>query len=130
MSKSSIAASRIRLKRAYVSAEADDGKRILVDRLWPRGVSKEKAALDEWMKDLGPTTELREWFGHDPERWTEFQRRYRAELKDHAEELDHIRDLVKEGTVTLIYGAHDEEHNEAVVLRDVLLEGHHPSSDA
>lgn len=128
MAKPSIPASRLRLKRAYVAAEPDDGARVLVDRLWPRGVSKEKAALDEWLKDLGPSTELRKWFGHDPERWEEFQRRYRAELKDRAEDLDHIRELMKEGTVTLVYGARDEEHNEAVILRDVLLNGDHASS--
>lgn len=123
MPKSSIAASRIRLKRAYVAAEPDDGARILVDRLWPRGVSKEKAALDEWMKDVGPSTELRKWFGHDPDRWDEFRRRYRDELRGHAEELGHLRALAREGTVTLVFGARDEEHNEAVVLRDVLLDG-------
>jgi uncharacterized protein YeaO (DUF488 family) len=128
MPKSPIPASRVRLKRAYVAAEADDGARILVDRLWPRGVSKEKAALDGWLKDIGPSTELRKWFGHDPDRWEEFRRRYRAELRQHAEELDRLRALAEEGTVTLIYGARDEEHNEAVVLRDVLLEGDRPSS--
>lgn len=113
--------SRLRLKRAYEPASEDDGVRILVDRLWPRGVSKAKAALDDWMKDVAPSTELREWFGHDPARWTGFQRRYKTELKQHAAELDRIRALARKRTVTLVYGARDEAHNEAVVLKDVLL---------
>jgi uncharacterized protein YeaO (DUF488 family) len=103
-------------------AEPDDGIRILVDRLWPRGVSKAEASLDNWMKDIAPSSELRKWFGHDPARWTEFQHRYRAELRQHAQELDRIRALAKKKTVTLVYGAHDEAHNDAVVLREVLLE--------
>lgn len=114
-------AANLRLKRAYEPADDQDGTRILVDRLWPRGVSKAKAALDDWMKQIAPTTELREWFGHDPARWGEFQRRYRAELKQHADDLQHIRDLAAKGTVTLVFGARDTAHNEAVVLRDVLL---------
>jgi uncharacterized protein YeaO (DUF488 family) len=122
MTKSSIPASHLRLKRAYEAAEPEDGVRILVDRLWPRGVSKAEAALDDWMKDIAPSTELRQWFGHDPERWAEFQRRYRAELRQHTEELDRIRDLAKARTVTLVYGARDEQHNDAIVIRDVLLE--------
>ncbi|WP_345249603.1 DUF488 domain-containing protein [Pigmentiphaga soli] len=109
------------MKRAYEPAGPDDGVRILVDRLWPRGLSKAKAALDDWMKDIAPSTELRQWFGHDPERWTEFQRRYRAELRQHAEQLERIRALAKAGTVTLVYGARDEAHNDAVVLKKVLL---------
>jgi uncharacterized protein YeaO (DUF488 family) len=109
------------LKRAYLPAERSDGMRILVDRLWPRGVSKAEAALDDWMKEIAPSTELREWFGHDPARWVEFQRRYRAELRQHADDLGRIRDLARAKTVTLVYGARDEEHNDAVVLRDVLL---------
>jgi uncharacterized protein YeaO (DUF488 family) len=116
-----IPASHLRLKRAYEPASADDGVRILIDRLWPRGVSKEKADLGEWMKDIAPSTELREWFGHDPKRWAEFQRRYKAELRQHAEELDRIRALARKQTVTLVYGARDEEHNDAVVLREVLI---------
>lgn len=122
MTRSPFPASHLRLKRAYEPAAPDDGKRILVDRLWPRGVSKESAALDDWMKDVAPSTELRRWFGHNPARWAEFQRRYRAELRQHGAELDRIRSLAKEHTVTLVYSAHDEEHNDAVVLRDVLLE--------
>lgn len=96
--------------------------RILIDRLWPRGVSKADAALDDWMKDIAPSTELRQWFSHDPDRWSEFKRRYRNELKQHADALDRIRTLAKRKTVTLVYGAHDEEHNDAVVLKDVLLQ--------
>lgn len=113
-------ASNLRLKRAYEPAEPGDGTRILVDRLWPRGVSKERADLSDWMKDIAPTTELRQWFGHDPAKWTEFQSRYRAELAQHAEELDQIRALAAKGVVTLIYSAHDEVHNDAVVLHAVL----------
>ncbi len=89
--------------------------------MWPRGVSKAEARLDEWLKDVAPSTELRKWFGHDPERWTEFRRRYRAELAGRPDRLNDLRRLAREGTLTLIYGAKDEAHNEAVVLRDVLL---------
>jgi len=120
MSKVSFPASHLRLKRAYEPAAPDDGKRILVDRLWPRGLSKDKAALDDWIKDIAPSTELRKWFGHDPARWAEFQRRYRTELRQHGALLDQIRSLAKTQTVTLLYAARDEEHNDAVVLRDVL----------
>lgn len=122
MTRSQVPASHLRLKRAYEPATPDDGVRILVDRLWPRGVSKAKAALDEWMKDIAPSTELRQWFGHDAARWAEFQRRYRTELRQHGNDLDHILALAKAGTVTLVYAAHDATHNDAVVLRDVLLE--------
>lgn len=122
MPRKSFPTSHLRLKRAYEPAAPEDGMRILVDRLWPRGVSKEKASLDEWEKEIAPSTELRQWFGHEPSRWTEFQRRYRDELQDHADILDHIRELAKKQTVTLVYSAHDEEHNDAVVLRDILME--------
>jgi len=121
MTDAAIPASRPRLKRAYEPAEPDDGARILVDRLWPRGVSKAKAALDEWIKEVAPSTELRKWFGHDPARWAEFQRRYRAELSGQSAVLDRIRALARAQVVTLVYSAHDEEHNDAVVLRAVLL---------
>lgn len=121
MTRSRVAASRLRLKRAYEPAAPEDGIRLLVDRLWPRGVCKADAALDEWMKNVAPSTALRRWFGHDAARWTEFQRRYRAELRQHGEALDHIRALAKTRTVTLVYSAHDDAHNDAVVLRDVLL---------
>lgn len=121
MTAPSIPPAHIRLKRAYEPAEPEDGVRLLVDRLWPRGVSKEAAALDDWMKDIAPSTELRKWFGHDPARWEAFQRRYREELADHKAELSHIQALAVKSTVTLVYAAHDEQHNDAVVLREVLL---------
>lgn len=114
-------AANIKLKRAYEAPEPADGVRILVDRLWPRGVSKEDAALDDWHKDVAPSTELRRWFGHDPARWTEFGRRYADELSDKKEQLKTLRALARKNTVTLVYGAHDEVHNQAVVLRNVLL---------
>ncbi len=111
----------IKIKRAYQPPEKEDGFRILVDRLWSRGVSKDKAKLDLWLKEVAPSNELRKWFGHDPEKWLEFQKRYSAELKDKKSFLSKIKDLEKEkGTVTLIYSAKDEEHNDAVVLRDKL----------
>jgi uncharacterized protein YeaO (DUF488 family) len=116
-----IAAERIRLKRAYDAPSAADGTRILVDRLWPRGVKKADAAIDQWMKELSPSTELRKWFGHDPERWDEFRERFAAELREHPAQLDRLRDLARHGIVTLVYGARDEVHNDAVVLRDLLL---------
>ena len=116
-----IPAKNLQLKRAYEAPAPGDGRRVLVDRLWPRGLKKDAAALDLWAKDLAPTNELRKWFGHDPERWAEFKRRYTAELRQHTELLDDLRALARRGTVTLIYAARDEEHNEAVVLRDVLL---------
>jgi len=116
-----IPGNRIRLKRSYEPPDASDGQRILIDRLWPRGVSKANAALDEWMKELGPSTELRKWFGHDPPRWEEFQRRYREELRAKPELLTHLRSLARNGVVTLVYSAHDEAHNDAVVLRELLL---------
>ena len=112
----------VRLKRAYDPAEPDDGYRVLVDRLWPRGVSKERARLDEWARELAPSAELRTWFGHDPERFAEFERRYRAELTAHEEKLDELRCRAREGTLTLVYGARDEEHNDAVVLAELLRE--------
>jgi uncharacterized protein YeaO (DUF488 family) len=111
----------IHLKRAYEPAVSADGTRILVDRLWPRGVSKERAAIDQWMKDVAPTTELRRWFGHEPKRWNEFRRRYRSELSHHQELLKELRGMARKGPLTLVYAARDQEHNEAVVLRDALL---------
>ena len=95
--------------------------RVLVDRLWPRGLRKADAAVDRWMKDIAPSTELRQWFGHDPERWQEFRRRYARELQQHATAIDELRELARHGTVTLVFGARDEEHNDAVALREVLL---------
>jgi uncharacterized protein YeaO (DUF488 family) len=110
----------IKLKRAYEDASRHDGFRILVERLWPRGVSKEEAHLDLWLKDVAPSTKLRKWFGHDPEKWPEFQKRYRAELKDQKDALKLLRAKARAGTVTLVYGARDEEHNGALVLKKVL----------
>jgi uncharacterized protein YeaO (DUF488 family) len=112
----------VRLKRAYDAAEPSDGYRVLVDRLWPRGVSKERARVDEWARELAPSTELRRWFGHDPERFVEFERRYRTELAEHDEKLDELRRRAREGTLTLVYAARDEEHNDAVVLAALLRE--------
>ncbi len=110
----------IQLKRAYEKPERTDGTRILVDRLWPRGLTKGKAAIDLWLKEVAPSTELRKWFGHDPRKWRSFRGRYQTELKRHAEQLDVIKREAKEGAVTLIYGARDREHNEAVVLKQFL----------
>jgi uncharacterized protein YeaO (DUF488 family) len=116
-----IAARHIKLKRAYERPLPDDGTRILIDRLWPRGLKKTDAAIDEWMKNIAPSTELRKWFGHDPERWSEFRHRYQAEIRDHPEQFDRLRTLARHGPITLVFSAHDEEHNDAVVLRDLLL---------
>ncbi|RAJ83238.1 uncharacterized protein YeaO (DUF488 family) [Chitinophaga dinghuensis] len=114
----------IQIKRVYEEYEEKDGYRILVDRLWPRGLSREKAHLDEWLKDIAPTDELRKWFNHDPERYTEFKQRYEKELKEHAGLLEEIRKKAAHHRVTLLYGAHDEQHNQAVVLLEVLSEKH------
>ena len=116
-----IPASHVKLKRAYDAPLVDDGKRILVDRLWPRGVSKAEAAIEQWMKEIAPSTELRKSFGHEPSKWDEFCRRYREELRSNEELLGQLRSLARKGTVTLVYSAHDEAHNDAIVLRDVLL---------
>ncbi len=110
----------IKLKRAYEEPKKGDGLRILVDRLWPRGVSKEDLELDSWEKDLAPTSELRRWFGHDPKKWPEFKKRYTAELRANKEALAALKKRTKGRTVTLIYGAKDEEHNNAVVLAALL----------
>ncbi len=118
---SRVPARNVRLKRAYAAAAEEDGTRVLVDRLWPRGVSKAEAALDHWMKEIAPSTELRQWFGHDPARWEEFRRRYGEALRGSGELLGQLRCLAREGVVTLVYAARDEVHNDAVVLRDVLL---------
>ena len=120
MTTHAVPASHVKLKRAYEPAAPDDGTRILVDRLWPRGVSKAEAAVDRWLKEIAPSTELRQWFGHDPDRWSEFRRRYAEELRQHEAVLDEIRALTRKGTVTLVYGARDETHNDAVALKDVL----------
>lgn len=112
----------VRIKRIYEPASASDGTRVLVDRLWPRGISRFDAQIASWLKDVAPSNELRRWFGHDPERWDEFRRRYRAELKGNAA-LKELRALVKSKRVTLVYGAHDEAHNQAVVLAALLRRG-------
>lgn len=116
-----ISAKNVKLKRAYQTAAAKDGTRVLVDRLWPRGVKKADAAVDHWVKDLAPSTRLRKWFAHDPTRWQQFRRRYIAELRQYVDELDRLRELAHQGPITLVYAAHDEMHNDAVVLRDILL---------
>lgn len=110
----------IRIKRAYADVASEDGTRVLVDRLWPRGVSKERLQLAFWEKDVAPSTDLRKWFGHDPARWDEFQRRYVAELEANETAWKPILDAARAGDVTLIYGARDTEHNEAVVLQHFL----------
>lgn len=110
---------QIGIKRAYEPPSASDGRRVLIDRLWPRGVSKAEARLDDWMKDVAPSAELRRWFGHQPERWAEFRRRYLAELKDNPCAAA-LRKLAAEGPLTLVYGAKDEAHNDAVVLAELL----------
>lgn len=109
-----------KIKRVYEPAEKSDGTRILIDRLWPRGLSREKAAVDLWLKEIAPSTELRKWFDHDPQKWEEFQKRYRTELEANTEAVQQLRDELKKGAATLVYGAKDEEHNDAVVLRDFL----------
>ena len=113
----------LRLKRVYEPPSPEDGVRILVDRLWPRGLTKAHAAVDRWLKEIAPTTELRQWFGHDVHRWPEFRRRYMEELHQDVALLNEIRELAGHKTVTLVFGAHDGEHNDAVVLREVLLNG-------
>lgn len=116
-----IRAKNVRLKRAYELATRSDGTRILVDRLWPRGVKKTEIKIDEWMKEISPTARLRKWFGHDPARWPEFRRRYKAELRRHPDELERLRAFARQGPLTLVFSAHDEAHNDAVVVREVLV---------
>lgn len=110
----------IKLKRIYGQPAKSDGYRVLVDRLWPRGVSKEKAALDLWLKEIAPSDALRKWFGHDPEKWTEFKKKYHAELRANTDAIAQLKSLAHKGTVTLLYAAKDETHNEAVILADFL----------
>jgi uncharacterized protein YeaO (DUF488 family) len=113
----------IQVKRVYQKPSRKDGLRILVVRLWPRGLTKKRAAVKLWLKDVAPSTELRKWFGHDPAKWKPFQIRYRKELRKHRDALDLLKQMSKGRTVTLLYGARDEEHNEAIVLKEVLDEG-------
>lgn len=110
----------IHIKRVYEKPRKEDGKRILVDRLWPRGLTKEKADIDLWLKEIAPSTELRKWFGHDPEKWKEFQKRYRLELRANESQVAILKEQAKKGVVTLVYGAKDEEHNEALVITEWL----------
>src|ERR1700761_8848537 len=110
----------VRIKRVYEPRSEQDGKRVLVDRLWPRGLSKEKAGVDLWLKEIAPSTELRKWFAHDPARWTQFQSRYRAELEKNADVVGILKREAEHGPVKLLFAAKDEEHNEAVVLRSIL----------
>jgi uncharacterized protein YeaO (DUF488 family) len=113
----------IRLKRAYEPAAPSDGYRVLIDRLWPRGVSREQAKLSAWERNLAPSAELRQWFAHQPERFEEFRRRYVEELRQQRPRLTELRRRARDGTLTLVYAAHDSEHNDAVVLADVLRRG-------
>jgi uncharacterized protein YeaO (DUF488 family) len=110
----------LKIKRAYETPAKDDGFRVLVERLWPRGVRKEQAALDAWFKDVAPSPELRTWFGHDPAKWQTFRRRYWSELRHHPDAVALLKRKSREGPVTLVYGTHDQRHNAAVALRDYL----------
>ena len=111
---------KINIKRVYEKPSKEDGMRILVDRLWPRGLTKQKAAIDLWLKEIAPTTELRKWFAHDPKKWIEFRKKYLQELKENKEQISIIKEHLKKETVTLVYAARDEEHNEAQVLEELL----------
>jgi uncharacterized protein YeaO (DUF488 family) len=113
----------VQIKRVYDPASSSDGYRVLIDRLWPRGVSRQSAKLDDWMKELAPSTELRHWFGHEPARFEEFRRRYIAELRDERPRLTAMRRRARGGRLTLVYSAHDTEHNDAVVLAEILSRG-------
>ncbi len=115
----------IRLKRAYEEPASDDGLRILVERLWPRGLTRERAGVDHWVKEVAPSTELRRWFNHDPARWGEFQKRYRAELRQNKDAVEELRQRCRGQTVTLVYAARDEMHNAALVLKNYLEESEH-----
>ena len=110
----------MKIKRVYDKPDKDDGLRILVDRLWPRGLTKEKACIDLWLKDIAPSTELRKWFGHDPGKWDEFRKRYREELEMNKAQTSLLTETLKKGEVTLVYGSRDEEHNEALVLKELF----------
>jgi uncharacterized protein YeaO (DUF488 family) len=112
----------INIKRVYELPQARDGTRVLIDRLWPRGLTKEKAKVNMWFKDIAPSSTLRKWFGHDPERWSEFKKRYHKELSENSEVVAALLKKLKGGNVTIVYGAKDEEHNDAVVLKEYLEE--------
>jgi len=111
---------KLRIKRVYDNPAKDDGTRILVDRLWPRGLTKQKARVDVWLKDIAPSTELRKWFAHDPEKWYEFITKYKMELDENNDQTAILKQYLKHGPVTLVYGARDELHNEALVLKQLL----------
>lgn len=115
-----MAARAVQLKRAYDEPSPEDGQRILVERLWPRGLTKERAAVDLWLKDVAPSPELRKWFAHDPAKWQQFERRYWAELRQHEDAVELLRQRIKAGPVTLVYAARDEEHNGALALKEFL----------
>lgn len=108
------------MKRVYDEPAKADGTRVLVDRIWPRGVRKDEAAIDEWLKEIAPSTELRKWFGHSPERWEEFRRRYEAELSENEDAVERLLDLCRKGDVTLVYAARDDEHSNARVIKELL----------
>ena len=110
----------LQLKRVYESVADGDGKRILVDRLWPRGLSKDEAKVDLWLKAVAPSPDLRRWFGHDPEKWAEFRRRYRHELEENVAAVDELKKAIGRSKATLLYGAKDQEHNHAIVLKDFI----------
>lgn len=110
----------LQIKRIYEPPSKEDGVRILVDRLWPRGVSKDEAHVDAWLKDIAPSADLRRWFGHDTDKWSEFRRRYKAELEYNPAAVDELKRQIGQSPVTLLYGAKDTEHNNAVVLRDFV----------
>jgi uncharacterized protein YeaO (DUF488 family) len=115
--------SMVKLKRAYEAPTKDDGERVLVERLWPRGLTKQKAKIDLWVKEISPSTELRKWFGHDPEKWDEFRRRYKSELKQQPELVDQLRDKARKGPITFVYAAKDELHNSALLLKEFVESG-------
>ncbi len=110
----------VKLKRVYEPPDREDGKRILIDRLWPRGIKKEDAKIDEWIKEIAPSTELRKWFSHDPVKWPEFRRRYRKELKDMSDVVTRLTEQAKRSTITLLFAAKDAAHANAVVLKEVI----------
>ncbi len=110
----------IKIKRVYDPVLPDDGKRILVDRLWPRGINKGKARIDEWLKDIAPSDNLRKWFSHDPEKWQEFRRRYKKELEKKLELVERIKSQTKKGNITLLFSARDVKYNNAIVLKEVI----------
>lgn len=116
-------AGELRTKRVYEPASPEDGVRVLVDRIWPRGMTKEEVAISFWLKEIAPSAGLRKWFGHDPEHWVDFRRRYREELDANQPAVQRLRDVLEDGRLTLVYGAKDEKHNQALVLADYLREG-------